>query len=82
MPKIRPLRSDLKKYLQKRHLQKKFEKQMEYMKRNVHHPSLHTEVLEPRKFRIFSFRVDKKYRAIYIYHNGEIEIIDINPHYR
>ena len=81
MPKTGPLHSNLKKYLKKRNLQKKFNKQIKLLRQDVNHPSLHTEILEPRKLRIFSFRIDKKYRAIFIYRKGEIEIIDINPHY-
>lgn len=81
MPKIRPLRSDLKKYLHKRNLHKKFAKQINRLSKDINYPSLHTEILEPKKLRIFSFRIDKKYRAIFIYHDREIEIIDINHHY-
>lgn len=81
MPKIRPLRRNLEKYLKKRSLTKKFNKQARLLRQDVNHPFLHTEILEPKKLRIFSFRIDKRYRAIFIYHDGEVEIIDINPHY-
>ena len=50
---------------------------------NPFHRSLETELLEPRKMRIWSFRVDRKYRAIFIFRESDIvEIIDINNHYQ
>lgn len=50
---------------------------------NSNHPSLHTEVLEPKYLKIHSFRVNKKYRAIFLYRGPDIvEIIDVNNHYR
>ncbi|MCH7730757.1 hypothetical protein IID21_04570 [Patescibacteria group bacterium] len=81
MSKIKPLRSSLKRYLKKHGLEKKFAKQAEFFEKNIRHPSLHTEILEPKGLRIYSFRIDKRYRAIFIYYKGEVEIIDINPHY-
>jgi len=80
--KIFPLHSEIKKYLQKHNLEKKFEKQKKLFENNLFHPSLKTELLEPRKMRIWSFRVNRKYRAIFIFHQkDEVEIIDINDHY-
>ncbi|MEK7581223.1 MAG: type II toxin-antitoxin system RelE/ParE family toxin [Patescibacteria group bacterium] len=76
------LRKDLLWYLKKRNLLKKFEKQLSLLKNNPKHPSLNTEILEPRQLRIYSFRIDKKYRAIFVIRNGKIEIVDINDHYR
>ena len=81
MPKIKPLRSDLKLYLKRRNLDKKFKKQTELFERDLSYPSLNVELLEPKKRRVFSFRIDKKFRAIFVYRNGDVEIIDINPHY-
>lgn len=80
---IKPLREDLKKYLIKRDLVKKFNKQVTLLLENPSYPSLNTEILEPRDFRIYSFRIDRKYRAIFgIRENNEIEIVDINDHYQ
>jgi len=75
------LRDDLKKYLQKRNLGKKFQKQLKLIEQNPKHPSLNTEILEPKHLKIYSFRIDKKYRAIFVIANGQIEVIDINDHY-
>ena len=50
---------------------------------NFSYPSLNTEILEPKEFRLYSFRIDRKYRAIFaVTVEGEIEIIDINAHYQ
>ena len=75
------LRSDLKKYLQKRNLGKKFQKQLKLFEQNPKYPSLNTEILEPKHLKIYSFRIDKKYRAIFVITNGQIEVVDINDHY-
>jgi len=79
---IRPLRPDLQKYLSKHNLEKKFSKQKRLFENNPAHPGLNTELLEPKRLKIYSFRLDRKYRAIFIYTGQEtVEIIDINPHY-
>lgn len=80
---INPLRPDLLKYLQKHNLSKKFQKQARLFSQNYHHPSLHTEILEPKSLRIYSFRIDRRYRVIFVLiEPGRTEIIDINDHYR
>lgn len=81
MVKIKPLKSKFEIYLKKRNLYSKFEKQKQLFEKDPHYPSLKTEILEPHDAKVYSFRIDKKYRAIFIYINGEVEIIDINPHY-
>lgn len=81
--KIAPLHSEIKNYLAKRSLEKKFIKQKELFENNPFHPGLGTELLEPRRMRFWSFRIDRKYRAIFIFREtGVIEIIDINDHYQ
>lgn len=79
---ILPLHPNLKKYLKIHGLEKKFAKQKGLFEQDYTHPSLHTELLEPKKMKIYSFRVDKKYRAVFIYiGQNVVEIVDINPHY-
>ena len=81
--KILPLHSELVAYLKKRRLEKKFEKQRLVFEHNTFHPSLGTELLEPKHMRIWSFRIDKKYRAIFIFREKNVvEILDINNHYK
>ena len=81
--KILPLSPALEKYLEKRRLGTKFYKQKAFFERNLLYPSLETELLEPREMRIWSFRIDRKYRAIFIFRDrNAVEIIDINNHYQ
>lgn len=80
---IKPLRPDLIEYLQKHDLTKKFNKQLAVFKENPRYPSLHNEILEPKSAKLHSFRIDKKYRAIFgTTDDGTIEIVDINDHYQ
>ncbi len=80
---ILPLHQDLTKYLNKHQLDKKFTKQRGFLAQNPFYPSLHTEILEPRRLRLWSFRIDKRYRAIFIFREPDtIEVIDINDHYK
>ena len=81
--KILPLHPEISDYLKKRNLEKKFEKQIRLFENNPFHPSLRTELLEPRNMRIWSFRIDRKYRAIFIFlETDTVEIIDVNDHYQ
>lgn len=81
--RVKLLRTNLKKYLTRRNLEAKFAKQLSLFLINPRHPSLNTELLEPKTLKIYSFRIDKKYRVIFIFTKpDEIEIIDINLHYR
>ena len=63
--KIKELRDDLKEYLKKHNLEKKFKKAKQLFELDPFYPSLHTELLEPKDRLIYSFRLDKKYRIIY-----------------
>ena len=81
--KILPIHPDILRYTAKHHLTDKFEKQCSLFVQNPLHPSLHTELLEPKEMKIWSFRVDKKFRAIFIFRNNEtVEILDVNNHYQ
>ena len=81
--KILPLRLDLVEYLEKRNLEGSFRKQKHLFENNIFHPSLNTELLEPRRMRVWSFRIDRQYRAIFIFRKREeVEILDINNHYK
>jgi Txe/YoeB family toxin of Txe-Axe toxin-antitoxin module len=83
MPSILPLRDDIKEYLQKHALNKKWEKAEKLFENDPSHSSLNTELLEPKHRHIYSFRLDKKYRAIFIcLPEDKVEIISITKHYR
>ncbi len=80
--KIKPLRADLIEYILKNNLSKKWSKALYLLELNIKHPSLNTELLVPRWRGIYSFRIDRKYRALFFITNDEIEIFQITNHYK
>jgi len=81
--KIKSLRDDLNDYLKKHNLEKKYKKAKNLFEQDPFYPSLNTELLEPKDRLIYSFRLDKKYRAIFIYIDVNIiEIIAFTNHYK
>lgn len=80
--KVKPLNPRFKKYLKNHGLIKKFEKQIALLSENPKHPSLNTELLEPKQMKVYSFRIDRKYRASFGIVSGEIEIFDVTDHYQ
>ncbi len=81
--KILPLHPHISAYLTKHTLEIKFDKQIRFLKANLRHPGLEVELLEPKHLNFWSFRVDQKYRAIFIFRDSDtIEIIDVNNHYQ
>lgn len=82
--KILPLDKELVVYLQKHHLTVKFKKQLKLLELDPRYPSLHNELLEPKEMGIRSFRIDLAYRALFIYEKetDQLEVIDINKHYK
>lgn len=56
-------------------------KQFELFLKNLFHPSLNTEKLEPKNKNIWSFRINKKLRVIFTFNVDEtIVLLDIGPH--
>ena len=51
--KILPLHSDVKDCLRKKGLEKKFKKQIKLFKNDPFHPGLATELLEPKRMKIW-----------------------------
>ncbi len=82
MPKIVEMRTDLKEYLKVHNLLKKRQKAKTLFESNPFHASLNTELLEPKHRGIYSFRLDKKYRALFIYLDEGVEVFAITKHYR
>jgi len=64
--KAKPIRKDLLEYLEYRSLSKKWGKAFALFQKDHRHPSLHTELLQPKWRGIYSFRVDKNYRALFL----------------
>lgn len=80
--KIKPLKDITAKYLKEHQLDKKFQKAKNLFELNIYHPSLNVEILEPKHLKVYSFRLDKKYSAIFIVLNGEAEILTVTNHYK
>ncbi|MBU1071115.1 type II toxin-antitoxin system YoeB family toxin [Patescibacteria group bacterium] len=75
-----------KKVLQKANklkILKKLNKAIKLLSNNPNHPSLNTELLHPKKMGIYSFRVDRKTRALFFKHKNKnvLEIINLTTHY-
>jgi len=79
-----PLNQKILKLLKKHSLQVKFNKQLKLLLINPKHPSLNVELLEPKQYGIYSFRIDRKFRALFIFRPDKkaIEIFTITVHYR
>ena len=79
--KILDLQPHLGEILDNFGIRKAFVKQKRLFETNWRHPSLHTEILEPRHLRIYSFRITRKWRALFFLKNGDIEIFDITDYH-
>lgn len=83
MPIIIDLREDVKEYIKKHGLAKKWDKAKKLFENDPSHHSLNTELLEPKHRLIYSFRIDIKYRALFICLQEEkVEVIAVTKHYR
>ncbi|MBM2815147.1 MAG: hypothetical protein HW421_1909 [Ignavibacteria bacterium] len=80
--KIKDLNSKLNEFIKTHQLEKKYEKAKTLFENDFKHPSLNVEILEPKQLKIYSFRIDKKYRAIFIIVDNEVEIITLTNHYQ
>ena len=79
---IKPLRKDTEETIDKNNLRRKWNKVKKLFETNLRHPSLHTELLEPHWRGIYSFRLDKKYRALFFIAEGQAEVFKITKHYK
>lgn len=62
-------------------IQKKAEKQEKLFRQNPFHSSLHTEKLEPKGKQMWSFRIDKRYRIVFRFINGnKVLFLTVGPH--
>ena len=79
---LSPLRKDLRAYLTKHQLTIKWSKVQKLFNDDIRHPSLHVELLQPTWRGVYSFRIDRKYRALFFINlNGEAEVFAITNHY-
>lgn len=79
---IKPLRGDLEEFIDQGNLRRQWEKAKQLFETNLRHPSLHTELLESSWRGIYSFRLDKKYRALFFITAGQAEVFKITKHYK
>jgi len=80
---ILPLRPDLTEYLLSHKLVSKWKKIRALLVQNVRHPSLNLELMEPKWHGIYSFRIDRKYRAVFFFVKEDvIEVFKITNHYK
>ena len=84
MPTILPLSEKLRKKIIRHNLQKKWDKQLQLFTHNPAHPGLNTELLVPKEYGIYSFRIDRTFRALFVYQREtkNVEIIGITVHYK
>lgn len=84
MIEILPLDKKLMAKIKAFGLENKFKKQIGLISQNPQHPSLNTELLEPKEYGIYSFRIDRKYRSLFIFREDKkvIEVLNITSHYR
>lgn len=81
--RVKNLRDDLVTYLAEHGLTKKWAKCRVLFEADPFYPSLHVELLEPKERRIYSLRLDRRYRALFIYlGNQEVEIVAFTNHYK
>ncbi|TSC95561.1 MAG: hypothetical protein Athens071426_465 [Parcubacteria group bacterium Athens0714_26] len=79
---IKPLRQDLKEFIRGHNLDKKWQKAKSLFEENIKHPSLHVELLEPHWRGVYSFRLDRKLRALFFISTRQAEIFQITKHYK
>lgn len=79
---IKPLRPDIEETIDTYHLRRKWVKAQQLFEANIRHPSLHTELLEPHWRGIYSFRLDRKYRALFFIAEGQAEVFKLTNHYK
>ncbi len=81
--KIMLLRQDLLDYLSEHKLGTKWIKIVKLFESNIQHPSLSVELLEPEWHGIYSFRIDRRYRALFFFiRENAVEVFQITNHYK
>ena len=83
MTSVLPINFKTLKKAQKLNSVSKLQKSIKLFEQNPFHPSLNTELLEPKSLNIWSFRLDHKIRVIFIWRDDKkaIEILNITVHY-
>lgn len=81
---ILPISKKLEDKIKRHNLTKIFQKQLFLLSRDPKYPSLNVELLEPQSYGIYSFRINLKFRALFIFRDDKktIEVLNITVHYR
>ena len=79
---IIPFTKKQEQYIKRFGLKKKIDKQIKLLSIQPRNKSLNIEKLNPASAGLYSFRIDKKYRAIFAVSNGVIKIITLTNHYK
>lgn len=62
-------------------IQEKVDKQIGFLRENPFHPSLHTEKLNPKSRQVWSFRIDRTYRGMFKFIEGDhIVLMTVGTH--
>ena len=69
-------------YLKAHSLEGKWKKAVFLFELDIRHPSLNTELMEPKEEMIYSFRVDRKYRALFMIRDNVAYVFRVTNHYR
>ncbi len=81
---ILPLSKKVNEKIKKHGLLNKFNKQVGLLQFNLKHSSLKVELLNPKEYGVYSFRIDNKYRGLFIFRpdKQKIEILAVTVHYK
>lgn len=84
MIEVLPFNKKVREKIRKHQLEKKIKKQLTLFAQNPYYPSLHTELLVPKEYGIYSLRIDIHFRALFIYRDDKksIEVLNITLHYQ
>jgi Txe/YoeB family toxin of Txe-Axe toxin-antitoxin module len=80
--KVKPLNKKQIKFIEQHDLKIKYEKAVKLFEIDHRYPSLQLELLEPKNLKFYSFRLNTKYRVVFIVVDGEAEVIAITNHYK
>ena len=79
---IKIIGKEIPEYISKHQLQKKWDKTLALFSTHPTHRSLNIELLEPKHRGIYSFRVDRKFRALFTVRGGDCYVFKVTNHYK
>lgn len=70
---------DILEYLESRNLLKQYQKAKKYLLLG-HLKQVHFKLRQPKEKGIYSFRINKQFRALCVYKQGELRVFEIDNH--